>query len=214
MSRKYGRGPVSNWNARVEQDIAAAIWKSSEWGAHAGMTLPSYVDIDELFTADFRWKGGMSAVSSRKAVIREVITQVECILAECGIDRIAFVDEGEMGPVGALWFAAPIAVELNVRISLLRPWRELIGASVKGEQPEPGEEFLIFTDVVNAGDTILDALETLRHFGAVARAAYAIIDRDDNPKVTERRVTRLGTAVKLYHWRKASQITPPSISRG
>jgi len=177
----------------------------SEWGAKAGRTLPSYFDIDKLFAADYRLKNVGGAEASRRALIREVLNSLETIRQEHAIDYVAFIDEGEMGPVGALWLATSVAFELNVRLLLLRPWKELVHARIKGDRPEPGEKVVIVTDVITTGSTIFDAVETLNLFGAKCEFVYTVVLRDDDNEIIANR-EKLLSKMKLVHWRKASEL--------
>ncbi|MCL4538147.1 MAG: hypothetical protein M1378_00855 [Bacteroidetes bacterium] len=207
MNSPYGRVPVADWEKRVKLDAAAAMISQSEWGTREGATVRSYMDVDKLFTADYRLKeAGSVAGASRRAFVRKVIDPLETVLAKEVINRIAFVDEHEIGPVGAVWLAMTIALELDIELLLLRPWKELVPSRIKGRKPEAGEKFLIFTDVVSTGRTILDALEVLERYNAKCNVAYALVDRDDNPDLLKARSQLLGDAIKIFSWEKSSRL--------
>jgi orotate phosphoribosyltransferase len=207
MKPRHPKLPVPDREKRVKLDVAVAMISQSEWGTKEGATVRSYFDVDKLFTADFRFQESDSVVgSSRRQFVREVITDLDAILAERAISRIAFVDEHEIGPVGGLWLAMTVALELNMDLLLLRPWKELEPSRIKGKTPEAGERFLIFTDVVSTGRTILDALQVLEHYAASCDVAYTLVERDDDAGLIKARQELLGDRVEILCWVKSSTL--------
>lgn len=197
--------PVPDWDRRVDIDIAHGMLRQSNWGSTAGVSLPTYFDIDDLFAVDYRLSVNDQANLTRKAFIRQVESLVEGVIQKHGIDRVAFIDKGGMGPLGSIWLALITAIELNVKLLLVRPWKELISARIKGEAPQPNEKVLIFTDVVTTGGTVIDVANVLKDYGAKAVATFAIIERDD-ATILDKRKEIIGDKMPIYYWKKASDI--------
>ena len=197
--------PVPNWNRRVDIDIATGMLRQSNWGSTAGVSLSSYFDIDDLFAVDYRLNVSDRANLTRKAFIRQVESIIEGIIQEHGIGRVAFIDKGGMGPLGSIWLALLTALELNVKLLLVRPWKELISARIKGEAPAQNERVLIFTDVVTTGGTVIDVAKVLKDYGAKAVATFAIVERDDTA-ILDKRKEIIGDKMPVYCWKKASEI--------
>ena len=207
MAYRNSRIPVPDWKRRVELETAWGMIRQSTWGAMGGGTLPLYFDIDELFAADYRLKDKNEGnVLSRKALVRFILNDIEQLTREQGIDSLAFIDDGEMGPVGAQWLAITIAFELNSRLLLVRPWKELVSSRIKGKPPEPGERFLILTDVATTGGSIIDAAQVLDLYGASVAMAYAIVAHDDEKNFSKRAALLEAKNINFHHWKKASEL--------
>lgn len=198
---------MHTWENRILIDIAVGMLRKSTWGGSAGLPLQSFFDVDGLFAVDYRFDADKTA-TVRRSFVRQIITNLERILQECKIDRVAFIDKGGMGPVGGLWLALTTAFELNFKLLLIRPWKELISARIKGEEPKQDERFLIVTDVITTGRTVVEASNVLQLYGAKAVAVYAITERDDEKEAQDKRRELLGDNIEIHVWRKASELIP------
>lgn len=207
MQRKATVKAIPNWEERVLTDIAVAITHRSQWGTRAGETLSSYFDVDDIFAADYSKAADGTRTASVKSTIRSIVGTVEEVCQKEGIDKIAVVDDPEKGPVGGLWLATILALELDSNLILVRPSKELLAARLKGEPVNYGDNVLLVCDVTTTGGSILEVADILGQYKANLKAVFSIVGRDDLGESYHAFIQSLEeSGTRFYLWKSASEL--------
>ncbi|MBI5676842.1 MAG: hypothetical protein HZC48_13665 [Nitrospirae bacterium] len=176
---------LCNTNDPKEMDmwikIAKAALKSSSYNANSGIATSFYFDFDESIlgrrTAEGLFKVNATEIDEIQKKITKYISELENKLS-LTFDNIAFIDKGNVGPVGIIGLMALVAISLKDKNCLIvRPRKRLINASVKGNFKK-GNNVLILTDVVTSGSTIYQAANKIWQLGGSVPCALAWLDRN------------------------------------
>lgn len=160
--------------------VAKAALKSSSYNMTLGIPTSFYFDFDDYIlgrkTGTGLLKGNVSEIKAIQKKITQYIGELERKLS-LTFDNIAFIDKGNVGPVGIIIIMALVAMNLEGKNCLIvRPRKRLISASVKGVFKK-GNNVLILTDVVTSGSTVYQAANKIWQLGGSVPCALAWLDR-------------------------------------
>lgn len=162
-------------------EMAKAALKSSSYNTTLGIPTSFYFDFDEYIlgrkTTEGLFKGNATKLNEIQRKITQYIGELESRLSVT-FDNVAFIDKGNIGPVGIIALMALVAMNLKQKDCLIvRPRKRLINASVKGTFKK-GNNVLILTDVVTSGSTIYQAAQKIWQLGGSVPCALAWLDRN------------------------------------
>ena len=137
-------------------------------------TLVGGTPSSHYFDVDLYLREGDNAQSVAK-VLAQKINEI----AKSGkyrFDKIAFIDKGEIGPVGVISLLGALSSMVEFDSIILRPKKLLLRAAVKGKIVS-GDRVLILSDIATTGRTIFRAAEKIVTLGGTVPAALVLFDR-------------------------------------
>jgi len=162
--------------------MAEATLTSSSYNTVSGAPTSIYYDVDKFIlgkkTEDDIYDVKENALNV-KQVANRFVDRFNLVEKECAvkIDKIAFIDKGGGGgPVGMISFLAFAAANVGKAILIVRPWKRLINAAIKGKLRKD-ENVLIVSDVATAGTTIYRAAQKIWQLGGKVPCALVWMDR-------------------------------------
>lgn len=166
----------------------------------AARALHDYIDIDGLLR--------------RPALLKEIAKKISGVLSRWPSAKICFFEK-DSGPLGVVPLAGLVASILERPISILRPLRDVVAISLKGESIRQGDEVVLVHDLLTTGFQILPAVDFLHTLGARVIAVVVCVDREEKEELKDEDFLKLDLPViRIHTLSEVKEAFNPSTKNG
>jgi hypothetical protein len=181
------RKPKPRAEARRPEEMLMDFHRSmrrSMYVLSSGEPSDEYADVDGYYLGgdgDLEFDRERAQLRLRE-LVEQIVPKIVKLAADYGVNRLAFPEKRDDGPVGMLAMMDLILFHSGLDGCIVRPNKRLLAARIKGRPIGSGEQLMIVSDVATLGNTIARPAACLRELGGVVPAAFVLLDRCQGAK--------------------------------
>jgi hypothetical protein len=183
MTRKLKPRPEARRPEEMLMDFHRSM-RRSMYVLSSGEPSDEYADVDGYYLGgdgDFEFDRERAQLRLRE-LVEQIVPKIVKLVADYGVNRLAFPEKRDDGPVGMLAMMDLILFHSGLDGCIVRPNKRLLAARIKGRPIGSGERLMIVSDVATLGNTIARPAACLRELGGVVPAAFVLLDRCQGAK--------------------------------